>query len=209
MEDITFNFSKISEEELKIVGGKDAVTEKFRRTVRAFTQNIDPEDPEYITLEEAFRLRFKQHGFTPNSLSEIEEQGRELDEITKKLEQLQKKNSVLLRKYKDDVKFVRVHKRIREENIARKTNSKKPIVSESDPQIMDVLLSIKSDIDQKVYDRNDILKKDAFFEQAVMSQVKLGIDKLGIPSAREDRLFIKSRIAKQYLDQYNQTSSIA
>ena len=116
---------------------------------------------------------------------------------------------MLLRKYKDDVKFVRVHKRIREENIARKTNRKKPIVSESDPQIMDVLLSIKSDIDQKVYDRNDILKKDAFFEQAVMSQVKLGIDKLGIPSAREDRLFIKSRIAKQYLDQYNQTSSIA
>lgn len=31
MEDITFNFSKISEEELKIVGGKDAVTEKYKR----------------------------------------------------------------------------------------------------------------------------------------------------------------------------------
>lgn len=54
MEDITFNFSKISEEELRIVGGKDAVTEKYKKTVRAFTQNIDPDDPEFITLQEAF-----------------------------------------------------------------------------------------------------------------------------------------------------------
>lgn len=58
MEDITFNFSKISEEELKIVGGKENVTEKYRKTVRAFTQNIDPDDPEFITLQEAFLLRF-------------------------------------------------------------------------------------------------------------------------------------------------------
>ena len=34
---LLFNFSKISEEELKIVGGKDAVTEKYKKTVRAFT----------------------------------------------------------------------------------------------------------------------------------------------------------------------------
>ena len=74
---------------------------------------------------------------------------------------------------------------------------------------MDVLKSIKTDIDQKVYDRNDILKKDAYFEQTVMTQIKLGIDRLGIASARDDRKFIQSRITKQYLDQYNQTYSVA
>lgn len=155
MEDITFNFSKISEEELKIVGGKDAVTEKYKKTVRAFTQNIDPDDPEFITLQEAFLLRFKQHGFEPKSVSEIEEQGKELEDILKKLDELQKKNTVLLRKYNGDAKFARVHKRIREENLARKAANKQPIVSEYDMSIMNVLLSIKSDIDQKVYDRND------------------------------------------------------
>lgn len=67
----------------------------------------------------------------------------------------------------------------------------------------------KSDIDQKVYDRNDILKKDAYFERTVMTQIKAGIDKLGVASAREDRVFIQSRITKQYLDQYNQTYSVA
>lgn len=209
MEDITFNFSKISEEELKIIGGKDAVTEKYKKTVRAFTQNIDPDDPEFITLQEAFLLRFKQHGFEPKSVSEIEEQGKELEDILKKLDELQKKNTVLLRKYNGDAKFARVHKRIREENLARKAANKQPIVSEYDMSIMNVLLSIKSDIDQKVYDRNDILKKDAYFERTVMTQIKAGIDKLGIASAREDRVFIQSRITKQYLDQYNQTYSVA
>ncbi len=209
MEDITFNFSKISEEELKLVGGKDAVNEKYRRTVRAFTQNIDPEDPEYITLQEAFLQRFKEHGFTPKSISEIEEQSRELEEIIKKLNDLQQKNSVLLRKYNGDAKFARVHKRIREENAMRKAANLNPIVSDFDMSIMNVLLSIKSDIDQKVYDKNDILKKDAYFEQTVMTQIKEGMDKLGIANVREDRVFIQSRITKQYLNQYNATYTVA
>ena len=181
---------------MKLVGGKDAVTEKYRRTVRAFTENIDPDDPEYITLQEAFMQRFKEHGFTPKSITEIEEQGKELDEIIKKLNELQKKNVVLLRKYNGDAKFARVHKRIREENAIRKTENRQPLVSDFDVSIMKVLLSIKSDIDQKVYDKNDILKKDAYFEQTVMTQIKEGMDKLGIANVREDRKFIQSRITK-------------
>lgn len=41
--------------------------------------------------------------------------------------------------------------------------------SDFDESVMEVLLSIKADADQKVYDRNDILKKDAYFEQTVMT----------------------------------------
>lgn len=209
MEDITFNFSKISEEELKLVGGKETVNEKYKRTVRAFTQNIDPDDPEYITLQEAFLQRFKEHGFTPKSISEIEEQSKELEEIIKKLNELQQKNTVLLRKYNGDAKFARVHKRIREENALRRVANQKPIISDFDVSIMNILLSIKADIDQKVYDKNDILKKDAYFEQTVMTQIKEGMDKLGIPNIREDRIFIQSRITRQYLNQYNATYSVA
>ena len=72
-----------------------------------------------------------------------------------------------------------------------------------DESIMEVLKAIKSDIDQKVFDRNDILKKDAYFEQTVMSQIKQGMDTLGINGSREDRVFIQSRISSQYLNQYN------
>ena len=125
--------------------------------------------------------------------------------MIKKLNDLQKKNAALIKKYKGDSKFARVHKRIREENAQRQADGKSVIVSMYDEAIMDVLLAIKEDIDQKVYDRNDILKKDTYFEQTVMVQIKQGMDKLGIGSAREDRVFIQSRISKQYLDQYKAT----
>ena len=110
-----------------------------------------------------------------------------------------------MHKYNDDAKIARVHKRIREENARRKTVGEAPIVSDFDESIMEVLLSIKADVDQKVYDRNDILKKDAYFEQTVMTQVKLGMDRLSLKSARDDRVFIQTRIANQYLNQYNAT----
>lgn len=209
MQDIVFNFSKIGEEEMKLISGGTELQEKWQRTVHGFTQNIDPDDPEYITLHEAFMQRFREHGFTPNNIKEFYEHSRALDEILKKLTALQKRNTVLLRKYNGDAKFARVHKRIREENEARKAQGRLPIVSLYDESIMEVLLAIKRDIDQKVYDRNDILRKDAYFEQTVMTQIKEGMKKLSIDSSREDRLFIQSRIARQYLNQYNATYPVA
>ena len=110
-----------------------------------------------------------------------------------------------MRKYDGDPKFARVHKRIREENAQRKAKGTAPIISGYEEEILEALKSIKFDIDQKVFDRNDILKKDAYFEQTVMSQIKQGMDTLGIKGTREDRVFIQSRISSQYLSQYNAT----
>ena len=205
MQDITFNFSKIGEEEMKLISGGVELQEKWQRTIRGFTQNIDQDDPEFITLREAFMQRFKEHGFVVNTIHEFEEHSKALDEVLKKLAELQKKNNALLKKYNGDEKFARVHKRIREENTERQKTGKAPIVSLYDESIMSVLLSIKDDIDQKVYDRNDILKKDAYFEKTVMTQIKEGMDKLNLTSDRADRLFIQSRITRQYLNQYNAT----
>ena len=205
MEDITFNFSKIGEEEMKIIAGGVELQEKWQKTIRAFTRNIDQEDPEFITLREAFMQRFKEHGFVIDSVEEFKEHSKALEEVLKKLDELQKRNTVLMKKYCGDAKFARIHKRIREENRHRAASGKKPLISTYDETIMSMLLSIKNDIDQKVFDRNDILKKDAYFEQTVMSQIKLVMDKVGISNEREDRVFIQTRIARQYLDQYNTT----
>lgn len=205
MQDITFNFSKIGEEEMQLISGGVELQEKWQRAIRAFTQNIDQEDPEFVTLREAFMQRFKEHGFVVDTIDEFNEHSRALDEILKKLAELQKRNKALMRKYNDDPKFARVHKRVKEENARRRAADLAPIVSDYDEDIMDVLRSIKADVDQKVYDRNDILKKDAYFEQTVMTQVKLGMDRLSLKSSRDDRLFIQSRITGQYLSQYNAT----
>lgn len=205
MQDITFNFSKIGEEELKLVSGGVELNEKLQRTVRKFTENIDPEDLEYITLREAFHQRFHEHGFTPRNMEEFNAYSSAMDEILQKLAELQRKNNALLRRYNGDAKFARVHKRIREENVRRKNEGKPVILSEYDESIVSALMSIKGTIDLKVYDRNDILKKDAYFERTVMTEIKSGMDTLGVFNTREDRVFIQNRITKQYLAQYNET----
>ena len=115
---------------------------------------------------------------------------------------LTRKNNALLKKYNGDNKFVRVHKRIREENVARKSRGEKPLISEYEDKVKDALSVIKLEIDQKVYDRNDILKKDAYFDQTVMQQINTGLDKLGIVNTREDRLFIQNKLSIQYMNQY-------
>lgn len=202
MKDITFKFNKMPDEEMKIVSGGVELDQKWRKAVQGFTENIDPEDPEFITLREAFIARFKEHGFVVNNHEEYEQYSKELDEVIDKLHEMQKKNEALRKKYNGDAKFVRVHKRIREENIARSAKGKKMVISQFEDDIRNALLTIKDEIDQKVYDRNDILKKDAYFEQTVMVQINSGLEKLNLQNTREDRVFIQSRISAQYLNQY-------
>lgn len=51
MQDITFNFSKISDEELQMgFMSKEEFHEKWRRTIQSFTENVDQDDPEFISI---------------------------------------------------------------------------------------------------------------------------------------------------------------
>ena len=205
MNEITFSFRKISEEEMKLISGGMELNEKWKRTIFGFTENIDKEDPEYITLQEAFMKKFKEKGFVIDNVEEFYKKSKELDEIIKKLEELKRKNKILMNKYRGDKKFVRVHKRISEENEKREKENKSPVVSKENEDIMNILNNIKDDVDRKVYDRNDILKKDAYFSQTVMTELSKSIKNMGFSSEREDRDFIKSRIVKEYMSQYKET----
>lgn len=212
MKDIEFKFTKLPEEELKIVDNGSEFKEKYKRVIDAFTNNIDQEDIDYITLKEAFIKRFKEKGFVPedvDTLTKYRLNCQELDELLKKLNELQLRNKVLLNKYNGDAKFARVHKRVKEENERRVKERKNSILSNVDVDILTLLKKVKNDIDQKVYDRDDILKKDAYFEQTVMSIVSNSLDDMTLKTERDDRLFIQYRIAKQYLNQYNMQYMVA
>ena len=204
MQGITFNFSKLGEEEMRIIGGGEELHEKLSTTLREFSENIDHEDPEYITLLEAFRARFKEHGFNVQSVNEFNQYSKALDEFLKKLEELKRKNKNLMNKYNGDAKFARVHKRIMEANKERTANGEQPIVSGYDQDVVDILVSIKADVDQKVYDRNDILKKDDYFEKTVMVEISNGMDKLNIANTRADRRILTYWIMLQYMNQYRE-----
>lgn len=210
MMDIEFTFSKIGQEEMHLISGGVELKEKWQRTISSFTQNFDQDDPEFISLREAFMERFKEHGFVIDTIAKFNEETQALDEIIGRLQDLQKRNNVLLKKYKGDEKFARVHKRIREVNKQREDNGQKPMFSFLDEEIAAILNIIKEDVDAKVYDRNDILKKDAYFGRTVMALINGCLFHFPqIKPEMEDYKFIQTRISQQYINQYNATYGIS
>lgn len=210
MMDIEFNFSKIGSEEMKLIAGGVELREKWQRTITSFTQNFDQDDPEFISLREAFMQHFKEHGFVVDTIAKFNEETKALDEIIQRLQDLQKRNNALVKKYKGDAKFARVHKRIREVNQERKEQGKNPMISFLDEDILVILNIIKDDIDSKVYDRNDILKKDAYFSRTVMNLINGCLYQFPqIKPDMEDYKFIQTRISQQYINQYNETYAIS
>lgn len=206
MMDIEFNFSKIGQEELHLISGGIELNEKWQQTISAFTRNFDQEDPEFISLREAFMERFKEHGFVVDTIAKFNEETKALDDVMKRLQEIQVRNNALLKKYNGDAKFARVHKRIREENKKREVEDKAPMFSFKDEEIMVILQIIKEDIDAKVYDRNDILKKDDYFNSTVLSLISKCLYHFPqIKPEMDDYTFIKDQVAQQYLNQYNAT----
>lgn len=210
MMDIEFTFSKIGQEEMHLISGGIELKEKWQRTITSFTQNFDQDDPEFISLRDAFMERFKEHGFVIDSIAKFNEEARALDEIIVRLQDLQKRNNALVKKYKGDEKFARVHKRIREANKQREEKGQKPLFSFLDEEIATILNIIKEDVDAKVYDRNDILKKDAYFNRTVMALINRCLYHFPqIKPEMDDYKFIQTRISQQHINQYNATYGIA
>ncbi|EFI39235.1 type I restriction enzyme R protein [Bacteroides sp. 3_1_23] len=210
MMDIEFTFSKIGQEEMRLISGGAELKEKWQRTIASFTQNFDQDDPEFMSLRDAFMERFKEHGFVIDSIAKFNEETQALDEIITRLQDLQKRNNALLKKYKGDEKFARVHKRIREVNKQREEKGQKPMFSFLDDEIVTILNIIKEDVDAKVYDRNDILKKDAYFGRTVMALINGCLYHFPqIKPEMDDYKFIQQRISQQYINQYNATYGMA
>jgi type I restriction enzyme R subunit len=206
MKDIEFTFSKIGQEEMHMIAGGIELKEKWQRTITSFTNNFDQEDPELVTLRDAFMERFKEHGFVIDSIAKFNEETAALDDIINRLRDIQKRNDVLLKKYHGDEKFARIHKRIREINKDREEHQQKPMFSFHDDEILVILNMIKEDIDSKVYDRNDILKKDAYFNRTVMTLINGCLYHFPqIKPEMDDYRFIQSKISQQYINQYNAT----
>lgn len=203
MMNIQFNFSMINKEELKLVDNGSELQEKLNKTLHELKEYYDPEDPQFITLAEAFKLRFKQHKFKPESIAQYNEENAAMDEIYKKIRELRRKDDSLLVRYNGDKKFVRVHKRIVEENTKRKERHAQPIISTMTDDIVEAMMTVKQIIDQQVYDRNDILKKDTYFAETVWALIDESLYNLNIKSEVEDCDFIQSKVSKQYLNQYH------
>ena len=130
-----------------------------------------------------------------------------MDDVMKKIREINRANEVLKGKYKQDERFVRIHKRIVEENEERAKKKEKPVISDKEYEIADGLNRLKDWIDQMIFFNQGILDNEAAFDRDVLALVSAKMLEMEIAASLADRKFIQREIADEYYAQYTQAGS--
>lgn len=193
MAELDFEFRKGIPEELRIA--VNDIRERYQAVRQEFEQNFDTKEDRFVTLSDEFREYFRKHGFTPQSVSDAKQAVDYMDAVMKKIREINRRNNLLKKKYRGDERFVRIHKRIQEENESR---PERPIISAEEYRIADGLSHMKQAIDDKVYLNFNCLDNDAAFRSDVLAAVSLQLHTLGIAAPVSDRKYISNLIVSEY-----------
>ena len=198
LSEIDFSFVKGIPEELAIV--INDLKEKFERVQHEFEGNFDQKEAKYVILADEFRAFFRKKGFVPANVKEAKEEVHYMDEVMAKIKEINARNNMLKKKYNNDEKFVRIQKRIQEENITRA----KPIISSNEMTLCENLYEMKCLIDSYVDLNPHIVQpsSEAKFKQDVMSNVSKKLFALGIQAAIDDKKYLTNLISNEYIHQY-------
>lgn len=193
---LEFEFKKGMSEELRII--VNDLRERAEKVQREFESNFDHKEDKYVLLSEEFRKYFREHGFSPKSTQEAKEAIEYMDSVMKKIREINRRNNALRNKYKGDERFVRIHKRIEEENEKRE----KPVISKHEFEIAERLMQMKKAIDDKLFLNINSLNNADKFRQDVLALVGTTLINLSVHATLEERKFIRTLISDEYINQY-------
>ncbi|MDE7089026.1 MAG: DEAD/DEAH box helicase family protein, partial [Prevotella sp.] len=117
LSELEFEFKKGIPEELRII--VNDIRERCERVQAEFDANFDTKEAKYVILADEFREYFRKKGFVPKNTEDAKASIQYMDEIMKKIREINRRNNNLKRKYKGDERFVRIHKRVEEQNQKR------------------------------------------------------------------------------------------
>jgi type I restriction enzyme, R subunit len=193
LDEIDFQFKKISESELVIA---DKFRDSLERTRREMQRNLDPKDLEYVTLlKELQRLLSKKH-IEELTAEEMTENIAELDRIRKVTEQRNLADQMLTAKYENDPKFMRTHKRLKE--------TLPPLAP--DTVLYRVLVSLKHKIDGRVLANARLLNNEPYFMQDMFPLIKHELSASGIPFTASQVKYVGNCISNEYFNERNWAS---
>ncbi len=155
LEDVLFMFKKVNEEELILA---DKLKNTLRTTREALGNNFDQKDPLFINLREELERLFKKKNLNEVTQEEMNANIESLNEIYNKTKELNYQNELLAAKYKDDKKYVRVHKRIMQSNL----------FEASERKIYDSLIGLKSKADEQVIKNSQIINNENYFDRMLI-----------------------------------------
>ncbi len=200
LDQIEFSFRCIGKEELNFF--KNDLVEKMQKVGHEFAANLDPKEDKYINLYDEFRTFCRKRGFECKNVTEVKEAIGYLDSVMAKIREINRRNNVLRKKYHEDEKFMRIHKRIIEENTRRAIPPEKPIISKHETEICESLSRVKKLVDETLYKDVHVLENEPHFNQSVLSEISLKLIELDIPATIDDRKFIRDRIVDEYMKAY-------
>ena len=201
LSELEFEFKKGISEELRII--VNDIRERCEKVQAEFEANFDKTEDKYVILAEEFREYFRKKGFVPQNTQEAKESIDYMDSVMKKIREINRRNNILKKKYQGDERFVRIHKRIEEENEKRE----KPLLSKTEYEIAESLSKMKREIDNRIYLDINIIANENSFKRDTLAMIGHQLIDLGINASISDRKFINNLIANEYINQYNQVHS--
>lgn len=197
LSELEFEFKKGMPEEMRII--VNDIRERCERVQAEFEANFDTKEDKYVILADEFREYFRKKGFVPKDTADAKESIQYMDEVMKKIREINRRNRLLKDKYKGDERFVRIHKRIEEQNEKRE----KPIISKQEYEIAENLANMKEDIDRMIFLDINKLDNVPAFQQDVLAIIGKELLKMHIKADIKDRKFINNLITTEYLQQHN------
>ena len=197
LSELEFEFKKGMPEELRIV--VNDIRECCERVQAEFEANFDTKEERYVILADEFREYFRKKGFVPQSTEDAKASIQYMDEVMKKIREINRRNNILKRKYKGDERFVRIHKRIEEQNQKRE----RPIISAHEYEIAENLAKMKDEIDRRLFLDINILDNEPAFGQDVLSIIGKELLEMKIRTDIKDRKYLSNLITTEYLQQRN------
>lgn len=199
LSELEFEFKKGIPEELRIV--VNDIRERCERVQAEFEANFDTKEERYVILADEFREYFRKKGFVPQSTEDAKASIQYMDEVMKKIRKINRRNNLLKRKYKGDERFVRIHKRIEEQNQKRE----RPIISAHEYEVAENLSKMKEEIDRQLFLDINILDNEPAFQQDVLAIIGKELLSMKIRADIKDRKYLGGLIATEYLQQRNYT----
>ena len=187
---IKFSFHRVGTPEEMAVA--DEFTSKLRRTYGSFAGNIDQGDPEYVNLLEELRRRFERVDIEEMATSDMVASMAELDELKKKMDELNRRDQALAKKYGSDEKFARAHKR------AMRTP---PPLTTSPSELHLVLGRVKDGADALIFANRGVLGNRNFFMRKVEGMLADSCDRAGLDYTPSQIRGIADYIAIEYIDE--------
>ncbi|MBS0308746.1 MAG: type I restriction endonuclease subunit R [Proteobacteria bacterium] len=161
LEDVLFMFTKIKEEELVLA---DKLKNTLRQTREALADNFDQQDPKFITLKEELERLFKKKKLNEVSQTEMAANIGALNVIHDKVKELNRQNRQLRAKYRGDVKYTRIHKRLQERGT----------VTQTERRLFEALTGVKQQADEQVLQNTQLLLDNESYFGRMMMPIVLG-----------------------------------